>query len=216
MEVIPCCVDTAKFNSENSSGEDIRESLGLKDKFVLMYPGKLGSFYFIDEMVGFFHQMIKMIPDAVFFVVTHDDPAVITDKLKAFNIPKDKVVIKTHVSFDEMPHYMRASDAGIFLINPYKKIGSSPIKMGEFLASGVPVIINPGIGDTEKLVRDNKVGVVVKGFNDSDYSEAIEELLRLKREGSSLKQRCRQTAEEYLSKEMAVAKYARIYEAFSL
>ena len=213
MEVVPCCVDTSKFDYKDTGYPDLREQLGLRDKFVLMYPGKLGSFYFIDEMFAFFSHMLKTIPETIFFIVTHDDPGVVRDKARALNIPDDKVLIKTDVTFDQMPSYTRIADAGIFFINPYKKIGSSPIKLGEFLASGVPVIINPGVGDTEDFVRSNKVGVVVDKFSEEDYKKSIKELLRLKSEGLDLKIRCRQTANKYLSKEMAVSKYLSIYKA---
>jgi len=211
MEVVPCCVDTSKFNYDDFNKPGLRESLGLEDNFILMYPGKLGSFYFIDEMIGFFGSMLKIIPEAVFFTVTRDDPKIIMDKVAALNIPKDRIFIKTGVTFDEMPSYMRLADAGIFFINPYKKIGSSPIKMGEFLASGVPVIINPGIGDTEELVRANRVGVVVNKFDEKDFRSAVDELLKLREEGEGLRKRCRDTAERYLSKDEAVKKYAKIY-----
>ncbi len=215
MEVIPCCVDTTKFDYEESSGIGLRDSIGLKNKFVLMYPGKLGSFYYIDEMIAFFGSMIKMIPEAVLFVVTNDDPKIVIDRTEALNIPKDKVFIKTNVAFDKMPSYMRLADTGIFFINPYNKFGSSPIKMGEFLASGVPVIINPGVGDTEELVRVNRVGVVVNKFDEKDFKLAVDELLNLKKEGENLRARCRDTAKKHLSKDEAIIKYAEIYKVLS-
>ncbi|MCM8761029.1 MAG: glycosyltransferase, partial [Candidatus Omnitrophica bacterium] len=117
------------------------------------------------------------------------------------------------VPFENMPEYLRIADAGLFFINPYKKIGSSPIKLGEFLSSGVPVIINPGVGDTEEIVREGNVGVVVENFTADDYKKAVERLLILKEEGEVLRRRCRDIAKRYLSLDEAVTKYARIYDA---
>jgi glycosyltransferase involved in cell wall biosynthesis len=85
--------------------------------------------------------------------------------------------------------------------------------MGEFLASGVPVIINPGVGDTEELVLENNVGVVVDEFNEDNYKKAFDRLRVLKEDGDALKERCRQTADRNLSLEYAVDRYARIYDA---
>jgi glycosyltransferase involved in cell wall biosynthesis len=213
MEVVPCCVDTSNFCYDEAARNRLREELGLKDKFVLMYPGKLGTFYYVDRMVEFFSFLLKTVPEAVFFVITHDDPRAFLEKASSLNIPKDRIFVRLNAAFDDMPSYMRVADAGVFFINPYKKIGSSPIKLGEFLASGVPVIINPGIGDTEELVRANKVGVIVSDFDESHYVKAINELDRLRNEGQNLRERCAKAARGHLSKDMAVAKYAKIYEA---
>jgi glycosyltransferase involved in cell wall biosynthesis len=211
MEVIPCCVDVSKFYYDEAAARRMRDALGLNDKFILMYPGKLGTFYFIDDMLNFFACLLKMRPEAVFLIVTHDDPRIITARAGAIGISSDKIVVKTGIKFDDMPSYMRIADAGIFFINPYKKMGSSPIKMGEFLASGVPVIINPGIGDTEDIVRENQVGVVVSELNERSYERSVSDLSDLLKSGDVLKKRCRTTASRYLSVEDGVEKYKKIY-----
>lgn len=215
MEVIPCCVDTSRFSYPGRDDMVLRRQEGLEGKFVIMYPGKLGSFYFIDEMLEFFDCALKSIPDAVFFVITRDDPAALLRKAEALSIPRDKIFVKTGLSFEEMPPYMRIADAGVFFINPYKKFGSSPIKMGEFLASGVPVIINPGIGDTEELVRNNKVGVVVDDFTERSYGDSVSRLMALEPGCEDLKKRCRDTACRVLSLTGGVDKYNKIYNSLS-
>ncbi|MFA6078130.1 MAG: glycosyltransferase [Candidatus Omnitrophota bacterium] len=212
-DVIPCCVDIAKFDY---SGQDediskLKASLGLKGKFVLLYPGKIGTFYLLDEMLGFFKAIADIIPETVFMVITPDDPAIITERVHKLGIDMDRIKVVHNAPFDDMPRYMRLADAGIFFISAYNKLGSSPIKMGEFLASGVPVIINPGVGDTEEMVRENRVGVVVKNFSENDYLNAVEELCKLKSDGEGLKARCRKTAEDHLSYKDGVNKYAGIY-----
>jgi glycosyltransferase involved in cell wall biosynthesis len=212
MDVIPCCVDTSKFVYAKPCEPNMRELPGLKNKFILMYPGKIGSFYLIDEMFDFFRSLLVTIPDAVFLIVTHDESGILNEAARKYGIPREKLAVKTNVPFDEMPSYIRIADAGIFFINPYKKIGSSPIKMGEFLASGVPVIINPGVGDTEEIVREERIGVVVGSFNDDAYKAAIDELISLRQDKAALRKRCADTAKKYLSLEKAIDKYATMYE----
>jgi glycosyltransferase involved in cell wall biosynthesis len=213
MDVIPCCVDMKKFDYRANEGDGLRKTLGLDGKFILMYPGKIGTFYLVDEMLHFYKAMSEKVPDSVFVVLTNDDPSALLKKAKAGGIVEDKLKVIKAVPFEEMPKYLSIADAGIFFINPYKKIGSSPIKMGEFLASGVPVIINPGVGDTEELVREGRVGVIVEKFSTTDYSSAIERLFELKNEGEGLRTRCRDVAGRNLSLKEAVGRYARIYES---
>jgi glycosyltransferase involved in cell wall biosynthesis len=190
----------------------LKKELGLDGKFVVMYPGKIGTFYLIDEMLDFFKVMSDRVPNAVFLVVTNDEPGELVKRAGVIGIREGNVRAVNGVPFEEMPDYLRIADAGLFFINPYKKLGSSPIKMGEFLASGVPVVINPGVGDTEEMVRGENVGVVVERFSGEDYARAIDGLFRLKEEGEDLRKRCRTTAIRYLSLELAVGKYDKIYK----
>ncbi len=213
MDVVPCCVDMELFDYRGKDESDLRNRLGLAGKFIVAYPGKIGTFYLMDEMLYFFKALAGMLPDAVFLIISRDDIAPVLKKASEIGIDKERMRFVKDIPFEEMPRYMRIADAGIFFINPYKKIGSSPIKMGEFLASGVPVIINPGVGDTEELVRHNKVGVVVPDFGELAYKKSVEELLLLKRDGDELKKRCRDTAARYLSVDTGVDKYAALYNA---
>jgi len=212
VSVIPCCVDMFRFRP--MAGEDRKEAaakLGLSDGFILLYIGSLGTCYLLDEMLAFFKILKERAAKAMFLFLTDYNSGEIISKAKNAGIEEGSVMVR----FAEPPEthmWIALADAGIFFINPYKKIGSSPIKMGEFLASGIPVIINPGIGDTEELVRDNRVGVVVRNFSEKDYRGGLTELMRLKEGREELKKRCRDTARKYLSVDDAVSKYARIYD----
>jgi glycosyltransferase involved in cell wall biosynthesis len=210
MEVIPCCVDMKRFGRD-SRDNSLRSELGLGDKFVLMYPGKIGTFYMMREMVEFFAAVADIIPDSVFLILTNDDTAGVSEMAGNIGIGGSRLKIVRGIQFEQMPRYISVADAGVFFINPYKKIGSSPIKMGEFLASGIPVVINPGVGDTEELVLDNKVGVVIRQFDRGCYIDAARELVEIKKGGQALISRCRAAAEKHLSLELAADKYAKIY-----
>jgi radical SAM superfamily enzyme YgiQ (UPF0313 family)/glycosyltransferase involved in cell wall biosynthesis len=213
MDVIPCCVDTDMFKYDHTAEEILRKELGLENKFVLMYPGKIGTFYLMKEMIDFYAAMVRRSKDSVFLIVSNDDPKGIIARARSVAGGEDKIRIISGVRFEDMPRYVRIADAGIFFINPYKKFGSSPIKMGEFLASGVPVVINPGVGDTEELVSENRVGVIVKQFTEDDYRDGVARLFGLHEEGSRLRERCRETAEKNLSLKNGVARYREIYNA---
>lgn len=216
MEVVPCCVDPEKFRYDKKRAGDFRNKLMAgKDDFILMYQGKIGSFYFMDEMIDFFKAMTDSRSGSVLFIVTNDPVGHVMERCAAIGIDKRKIRIFNGVGFDDMPRYLEIADAGVFFINPQNKLGSSPIKMGEFLASGVPVIINPGVGDTEELVLDNRVGVVVRDFTQGSYMAALKELFDLKREEDKLRERCRQAARENLSLADGIERYARLYQRLS-
>lgn len=210
--VIPCCVDLARFTCEGREQDRSREELGLEGRFVLMYQGKLGTFYFIDEMLDFYRRVLARRPDAVFAVVTPDDPAPLVAKAAGRGIGEEKLRVFRGVPYARMPRYMQAADAGVFFINALEKLGSSPIKMGEFLACGVPVVINPGVGDSDRIVEEERCGVVVETFDERAYDGAIERMLSLLGEGEGLRRRCREAARKHLSLEEGIARYAAIYK----
>lgn len=215
VDTIPCCVDMNKFVFDNADSRNFRETLKLEGKFVVIYPGKLGTFYLIDEMLRFFKVMLDIIPSAVLMILTTDEPSRLIKSAKAIGIREDQIRIEKDVAFELMPKYLRIADAGLFFINAYNKLGSSPIKLGEFLASGVPVIINPGVGDSDDIVNEYRAGIIVKEFNDTAYRNAVHDLLRLKKEGEALKERCRAAAGKRLSLEDGISRYYNIYKVLS-
>ncbi|HPF00203.1 MAG TPA: hypothetical protein PKY63_06015, partial [Bacteroidales bacterium] len=61
------------------------------------------------------------------------------------------------------------ADYSILFIKPaFSKMASSPIKLGESLAMGVPVICNAGVGDLGNIEKDG-FGFVAEYTRDTDY-----------------------------------------------
>ena len=113
-----------------------------------------------------------------------------------------------------MPDYLSLCDIGIFFIKPvFSKLSSSPVKFAEYLAGGIPVIINRGIGDTDKLVTHYRLGAVLDKFDETSYTNAFKVVLKMvNEEKEALRSRCRETAKKELSLEMAIGRYRRVYE----
>ena len=80
--------------------------------------------------------------------------------------------------------YLRAADIGLSFIKPsYSKLASSPTKIAEYLASGLPIICNAGIGDLDVLIEGDRVGVLVRELNAGHYENALRRVDGLLREG---------------------------------
>ena len=111
-----------------------------------------------------------------------------------------------------MPDFLNLASIGISFIKPcFSKIASCPTKFAEYLACGLPVVINKGIGDTEEIVRDNRIGVVVEEFTPLGYKKGICELRELLKEKEDLRRRCRATAERYFSLKDGGDRYSEVY-----
>lgn len=215
INVIPCCVDLKKFKYTFVKDAVLLEKLNLSGKFIFVYIGSLGTWYMLEEMLDFFLEAKKLIAHAHFLILTQSGRGFINNIISGKGLDKDDVTVAT-VRSALMPDFIALADAGIFFIKPsFSKQASSPTKLGEFLACGIPVVINPGVGDTEEMVNSNKVGVSVKSFTESSYRISIQELFELLKEKYSLRIRCRHTAESFLSLEQGVDKYARLYNCLN-
>lgn len=206
MEIIPCCVDTKKF--DYSLYQPNSQSNG---KINLVYLGKFGTWYLIEEMLDFFKALYSESPGTKFTFITQDDTSAIYNLLSVKGIPEDKISIKK-VTREQVPTVLSQSNAGIFFINPYERYNSFPIKYGEYLASGLPVVINSGIGDTDLITKREKIGIVVDEFSPKNYKKTAQELIELLKEGDGLRARCKEVALKYLSLESGIEKYVKIYK----
>src|SRR5690606_32571410 len=61
------------------------------------------------------------------------------------------------VSYEQIPSYLSASD---FAFATYKNLSSSkylsPIKIGEYWATGLPVLLTQGVGDDSLIIDENR------------------------------------------------------------
>jgi glycosyltransferase involved in cell wall biosynthesis len=113
----------------------------------------------------------------------------------------------------EVPSYLSAADAGLsFIKRCFSKIASSPTKNAEYLACGLPLIINAGIGDSDALIDEWNAGVLLEDFTDAEYGEAqtfIEAMVAR----PDARQNARNVAERLFDLQtVGVERYAALYE----
>lgn len=211
ISVIPCCADLKHFSKENLDQNVLKQyqdSLSqLANKFVLSYIGSLGTWYMSDEMLEFF-KVLSQKKDSVFLVITKDEPEVIYQSAKRIGIKSDQIIVK-QAARKEVPYYISLSDASVFFIRPsFSKSASSPTKMGEILAMGVPVITNAGVGDVDQIILDTQCGVLISEFNQSAYDGAIHQLAT---NYQSYQQNTIPAAHHYFSLKEGIEKYHQVY-----
>ncbi len=178
IQVIPCCVDTNHFTIKTKERKlQIRKELHLpENSFVVGYLGSLGTWYLLNEMLDFFVELKKKNTTAVLFFVTPDDEIKIRKAAETKNIPASAILIKS-ADRNQVPEYISAFNAGLFFIKPsFSKRGSSPTKLAELLACGIPIIANAGVGDCDSIINENNCGVLIKNFTSSEYEKAIDTL----------------------------------------
>lgn len=184
MTVIPCCVEVASESPERSgSGED------------LVYAGSVTGLYQLEEMAGFFEAYRARRPMARWRILTQADPDSVRARLGHRGIDPASLDV-AFVSPLEVPVVLSGCLAGLSFRRPtFSQIAASPTKVGEYLAAGLPVVTNRGIGDLDRLLERERVGIVVHESGDRAWGEAVDRLLELCTD-PGLAARCRRLARE--------------------
>ncbi|HEY0428221.1 MAG TPA: glycosyltransferase [Pyrinomonadaceae bacterium] len=170
VEVIPCCVDFSRIGKN-----DIEKSV----RFELIYAGSVTGLYLLREMGNFFLELKKQKPDAFFRILTATPAAVVHTTFKSLGIGENDYAV-AKVSPAEVPSYLKRAGLGISFRKPtFSQIAASPTKIPEYLACGLPVVSNYGIGDTDFLLETEKVGVCLKDFSPEETARAATEALLL-------------------------------------
>lgn len=211
LHVIPCCADMNLFSVTDAEQKSrSREALGLpNDGLVFSYLGSVGLWYMLPEMLQFFKQARAVYPGAVFLFVTPTPPSVIAKEAAAIGLPPESLIIKEAARKD-VPAMIKASDLNVSFIKPvYSKISSSPTKLGEVLAMGIPVISNSGVGDVEEIVNRAAAGYIIHQFSPADFANAIAAIPQLLKKSPA---RIREAIAPFYSLNEGVASYAGAYK----
>jgi glycosyltransferase involved in cell wall biosynthesis len=212
ITVIPCCADLKLFDPGKILPEDqqkARSELNISPGVpVISYIGSLGTWYMLNEMMAFAKMFQNRFENAVFMVLTGEPEQMVLDAALKSGLNTADLRVKK-VPRNQMPVYISLSTISLFFIKPaFSKKASSPVKQGELMAMGVPVICNKAVGDTEEIVEKYKAGLVINEFSLPAYNQAIDKVYKT----SFDKQQIIQGARDYFSLEKGVQLYGQVYQ----
>lgn len=209
ITVIPCCADLAHYRSGKDGSAEWANKLNIPpDAFVLSYLGSLGTWYLLKEMLEFFKVLREFKPHALFLLITPDQPESIWKISDALQIPREALRIQS-AQRQDVPALAALSQLSVFFIKPsFSKKASSPTKMGELMAAGIPLVINTNVGDVEQILNDGGNGLVVKEFNEEHYRKVLKNLDAVLEADRNNNSAC---AERWYSLEEGVRRYREIY-----
>ena len=151
--VVPCCVTEEKFTDDHSR-DAVRAELGFTEtNKVLVYCGGMWPWLCVDDMVLTMKRMCDSCGDLKVLFIVKDEQSV-RDVCSRVGFASE--FWRVHgCKPTEVGRYMRAGDAGIILLRgDLRDQVCSPIKVGEYLASGLGVIAPACTGDFAKDARD--------------------------------------------------------------
>ncbi|MCS6979227.1 MAG: glycosyltransferase [Flavobacteriales bacterium] len=213
ITVIPCAADMAFFSEPRFSRQRLRRELEIPETApVLVYAGSLGTWYLPVEMMRFFRVFENLHPGSIFLILNQGEHHLALQAAEKAGVDLRHVRLRS-ATREEMPHYLQAADAGLFFVFPtFSKKASSPVKMGEMLAAGLPVIANSGVGDVEKIIQKTGCGLLVKDFSETTF-RAVAQLFEPHKQ--AMKAQTLSAAQKYFDLQRGIQKYHEIYEKLS-
>jgi glycosyltransferase involved in cell wall biosynthesis len=211
VAVIPCCVDRARFEAADAiCREAARAALGVEGRRVIVYTGALGGWYLTEELADFLAVAHREDPATFSLILTQSSPDTIAGLLRSRGISPGDVRIE-RVAPSEVPIRLKAADLAVSLIKPgSSKLSSSPTKIAEYLAAGLPVISNTGIGDVDAVLTE-RVGVLISEFTHDAYRRALAAADELRRD-PGIAERCRAVAHtRFCTERVGGERYWRLY-----
>ncbi len=175
ISVIPCSVDHETFDvAPPDNRARARAELGIADDtVVLTYLGSIGTVYLLHEMLAFFARLKATRPSARFLLIGwHDLDAVLTHAA-GLDISPDDLIIRPS-EHAQVPYWLGAADLAIALRRPsYSSLGASPTKLAEYLACGLPVVVNDRVGDTARIVTQLDAGAVLREMTKKEIDGVV-------------------------------------------
>ncbi len=210
IEVIPTCVDVTRFSASADARARWRRDLGAGDRFALVYSGTLGAWYREEEMVRFYAALRRRRPSC-FALLTHSPTDRFDAAIAAAGVPREEVLVR-RVAPGEMPEALAAADAAVSFITPcFSKLGSSPTKTAEYLAMGLPTVMNRGIGDGNRLIDEVPAVIDAGDLGPGAIESAAERLAAA--DVDALREIARRAAVERFSLDaVGIPRYRRLYE----
>ena len=215
LTVIPCCADFNHFTLQTESKKlSSRKILGIpNNSLVFGFLGSVGPMYLLDDYFKFIELIYKryaLIDIDVFGLL-------ITNDLNAANLAKQRIVdenlnqniIVLSTSRSQVPELLHSLDVLIsFISSTYARQASSPTKIAESFACGIPIISNQGVGDVEDHINYINGGKIIS----NTLQETLEKMLPSLDEIVALdREKIRNKAKEFLSLDIALQRYKDVY-----
>ncbi len=174
LRTAPCPVDQVRMRFDQGARDGMRQQLGWGDACIGVYAGKFGGLYHREQAFRAFTMAQRVIGERFgLLILSPDDKEAILQGLRASGYTGDRVVVK-YAQHAEVGAYLSAADLAFA---PYRGTPSSacisPMKVGEYWANGLPVLLTRGVGDDSGIIMNEPLGGALFDPEGGDLEPAL-------------------------------------------
>ena len=171
-------IDTAHFSPQSSAAE-LRESLGLLDKKVIVSVGRLVHRKGQDSLITALPQILRDQPQAHILMIGTGPYKKHLEALAVKFSVQDSITFLGRIQYADLPRYISVGD--IFAMPSRSRLAGLEVEgLGivylEASACGLPVIAGNS-GGAPDAVLEGKTGITVNGRDPTDIASAVKFLL---------------------------------------
>jgi len=213
IDVIPIAVDTNRLKPIDKAENPFCEKHGLKDKFVVLYSGKMGYGHNI-ELILAAAERLKKNKDILFMFIGEGQKYELVKKAIK-NQKESNINLLPFQPEDILPFSMASGDVGIVAEEKEMAHLFMPSKTYSMTACAMPVIgLCSENDDLQRLIENNELGFAVKDENVDTLCEAIEKLYNEKETLNRYKERARKCTEEKFAFSVVEENYKALFEKY--
>ncbi|OON65919.1 glycosyltransferase [Hymenobacter sp. CRA2] len=209
---VPCSVNLAAFGYDATRRAQVRTQLGFPAEAIVgIYVGKFGDIYYDQEAYELFRAAAEHFgPQFRLIVLTPNPLDEVRARLAAVGLGPE-VSFVTKAPHHEVPGYLSAADFAFAPIKPADcRQFCSPIKVGEYWASGLPVVLTEGVGDDSDIIKAEGGGAIFNVERPASIPAAIQRVASILNE-PDYRQKTSQLAAHHRSLDRARQAYAAFF-----
>ncbi len=192
---------------------DMRKTLGIEDRFVVMYHGIFSPFRGLQQVIRAISLLKDNYPDLLFILLGKGEAKGELESLVVELGLHDHVLIHPPVKFKEVPKFINSADCGILPFPDREWWNTSgPLKLNEYLAIGKPVVLTEIAA--HKAVFDNEpFGFYSKNEDPVNLAGAIEAVRNVE-DRETLNKKAREFALKRLTWEKQAQNITSFFSSF--
>jgi hypothetical protein len=163
IAVFPTLVSASRFYFSEEKRTRVRRDLGLDNRFVVAYAGNLATPWQLPgETVDLFCVIKRLRPEACLLILAPEpDHEFILPHLRRAGVAAGDYQLRS-IPYSNMPGVLAAADVGVVLRERHlMNEVASPGKVGEYLLSGLPVIMTESVGEYPAQLSGTSLALVL-------------------------------------------------------
>jgi len=210
IRVVPCTIDLTRFQYCEVQRTQLRAQLQWTDKLIGVYVGKYGDLYYQEEAFRLYKTCFDTIPNFRLMILSPQPVSKIEAGLVKEGIDLAKV-FTVAVPHSQVPTYLSAADFAFATIKAYPSARfCSPVKIGEYWANGLPVLLTEGVGDESEIIRREGGGALFNLKQEGSVERALRKIQLLLQDPAHRRQ-IPALAEKYRSPDRIREAYAYFF-----